>query len=328
MNIMNEYPLFLFILILSLVTAFFILVNLDKISRLTGLIDFAKNKIHFTNTPKYGFFVFFLITLSTFLINFIYFNRIKFYILFLYLLSFLIIGYLDDLFDLKVWKRLVLAIIVVSLFFYFNYGDYYVSTSFYNFFNYLLLIFFTLGFIHLVNMTDGLNGLVSSLFGYSCIYYFFSGFDNYDIFYQFFIIINIVIFSLFIIPNFIGLCFLGNTGAYLVAIISSILYLELYKISVLEYSDILLIYFIPLIDGIRVTLNRIQRKVSPFKGDLSHIHHMVRNNKSYTILYFLLVFLPSLINFFFRDYTILISLISLLLFLLFFLHVRKINKRF
>lgn len=321
---MNEYISFLVILFINFFIALFILVKLNKLSRLFNLIDFAKNKIHITDTPKYGFFVFFIIIISTLLINIIYFNELQFYIFIIYLVSFLIIGFLDDLYDLKVWKRLILAIIVVSLFFYINHDNYYVSKNYYNIINYLLLIFFSLGFIHLVNITDGLNGLVSSLFAYSCVYYFFKGFNDYEAFYQLFLITNISIFFIFLIPNFLGLCFLGNTGAYLVAIITSILYIELYKISVLEYSDILLIYLIPLVDGVRVTLNRIRKKISPFRGDLSHIHHIVRNDKQNTIIYFLLVFLPSFINFFLRDYTVLISIISLLLFLSFFLYVRKI----
>ncbi len=321
---MNDYlSFFILILILNILFAFFILKNIDRFSRLFSLIDLEKNKIHVKDTPKYGFFVFSLLIISTLSINLIYFNKIEFYILLVYLLSFLLIGFLDDLYELKVWKRLVLATTVVSLFYYFNYQEYYVSSSFLNIINFLLLIFFTLGFIHLVNITDGLNGLVSSLFLYSCIYYFLKGFDNYDMFYKFFIIINIFIFLIFIIPNFLGICFLGNTGAYLIAIVVSILYLELYKISVLEYSDILLIYLIPLVDGLRVTLNRIKNRRNPFKGDFSHLHHLVRNNKFHTLIFFLIVFYPSFINFFYSEFTIIIGVISILSFFLFLIYIKK-----
>ena len=318
---MNDYTSFLILTILNIIISFLILIKLDYLSRLFNLIDYAKGKAHSNDTPKYGFYVFFLIILTNLFINFIYFKSIEYYIFLFYLLSFLLIGFLDDLYDLKVWKRLVLATIVVSLFFYFNYKEYYVSSNFQNVSNYLLLIFFTLGFIHLVNITDGLNGLISSLFTYSCIYYFFKGFYDYDSFYQLFIISNITIFIIFLIPNFFGICFLGNTGAYLIAIITSILYLELYKISAVEYSDILLIYLIPLVDSLRVTTRRILKKTSPFKGDLTHIHHKIRGNKILTI-YFSLVFLPSIINYIYIDYTLYIG-ISFIFFIIFFIYVER-----
>lgn len=320
---MNDYYSFLSLTIINIIISFFILIKLDYLARLFNLIDFAKGKAHSNDTPKYGFFVFFLIISTSLFINIIYFKSIDYYVFLFYLLSFLLIGFLDDVYDLKVWKRLVLATIVVSLFFYFNYKEYYVSSNFQNVSNYLLLIFFTLGFIHLVNITDGLNGLISSLFTYSCIYYFFKGFYDYDSFYQLFIISNITIFIIFLIPNFFGICFLGNTGAYLIAIITSILYLELYKISTLEYSDILLIYLIPLIDGLRVTVNRMLKKTSPFKGDLTHIHHKIRGNKFFTIIYFSLVFLPSIINYIYIDYTIYIGLSFIFFFIIFIFYVEK-----
>ena len=73
--------------------------------------------------------------------------------------------------------------------------------------------------------------------------------------------------------------------------------MKLYSINLLEYSDILLIFYIPLIDGLRVTVTRVIEE-NPFKGDLSHLHHMVRNSKFLTLTYFILVLAPSLLNFF------------------------------
>ena len=227
---------------------------------------------------------------------------------------------------MSVWKRLFLSIIAVSIFFYLNFNDYYVSASFNNLLNFSLLIFFTLGFIHLINITDGINGLVLSLFIYTCCYYILKGYENYEIFYQNFLILNIITLLIFLIPNFFGKCFLGNTGSYLIAIIISILYLELYKISILEYSDILIIFLIPLVDGLRVSFNRIINKTNPFIGDLSHIHHKIRGYFVLTLIYFALVFIPSIFNFFYKDFTILIAIISVILFFIFFPLLKKIKN--
>ena len=102
--------------------------------------------------------------------------------------------------------------------------------------------------------------------------------------------------------------------------------MELYSKSVLEYSDVLLIFYIPLIDGLRVTFTRVYKGINPFKGDLTHIHHLIRKNKFLIYFYFALVFIPSMINFFYKDFTILIALLSGIVFLTFYIFVNKINN--
>ena len=141
----------------------------------------------------------------------------------------------------------------------------------------------------IVNISDGINGLVPSLFLYSCIYYLLKGYPDLEVYFQILIIISVTSISIFIIPNFLGLCFLGNSGSYFVSILISLFYMELYSHEILEYSDILLIFYIPFIDGLRVTFKRIINKTNPFKGDLTHIHHLVRKDKIKTYLYFLQV---------------------------------------
>ncbi len=234
-------------------------------------------------------------------------------------------GYFDDRFELSVKKRIFYSLLITLIFFYINPNNYFVSESFNIYVNYFLLIFFTLGFIHLVNISDGINGLVPSLFLYSCIYYLLKGYPDLEVYFQILIIISVTSISIFIIPNFLGLCFLGNSGSYFVSILISLFYMELYSHEILEYSDILLIFYIPFIDGLRVTFKRIINKTNPFKGDLTHIHHLVRKDKIKTYLYFLQVFLPSFINFFFKDYTIFIAGVSFIVFFVFFMSVRK-NK--
>lgn len=293
-----------------ILTNFILVLKISYFAKLLNLIDFSKNKIHAVDTPKFGFFLF-----SSSIIFFsIYFLLIKSEINFIYIIfyffSFFIIGYLDDKYEINVIWRFIFALLTISIFFYLNQNNYYISNSFSLELNFILLCFFTLGFIHLVNITDGINGLVSSLFLYSLIYYFFKGYEDLESHFQFIMIISMIGISIYLIPNFLGYCFLGNIGSYLIAIIVSIIYLELYSQSILEYSDILLIFFIPLIDGLRVTFLRIYHKKNPFKGDFSHFHHKIRGDKFMIFIYFFIIFYPSLINFFFRDYTIYIAMIS------------------
>lgn len=316
-----------FYIILSVALSIFFLVKLRYLSNIFKLIDAAgKNKVHIIDTPKFGFFFSLIILTNVFLFSFFHSFSSKEIIITLYILSFSFLGYFDDIYEISIIKRIFFSLVITSVFFFLNPNDYYVSNSYSQYLNYFLLIFFTLGFIHLVNISDGINGLVPSLFLYSCIYYLLKGYATFDTYFLILIFTSIISMAIFLIPNFIGFCFLGNSGSYFVSIIISIFYMELYSNELLEYSDILLIFIIPLTDGLRVTLRRLVKGRNPFHGDLSHVHHLVRNNKSETFIYFFLVFSPSSINFFFRDYTILIACISLLLFFIFFIHVKKIYK--
>ncbi len=288
-----------------------------------GLIDFAKNKSHSFDTPKFGFFISILILSSIFFLIFIYKIDYKYLFFTSYIGIFSFLGYLDDKFELSVKLRIFISLIFSILFFLYNPNEYFVSKSFNNIINLSLLIFFTLGFIHLINITDGMNGLIPSLFLYSCIYYLLKGYESLDIYFQILMTLSIISILVFIIPNFLGFCFLGNSGSYFVSIIISLFFMDLYSKSILEYSDILMIFYLPLIDGIRVTIKRLLNNKNPFKGDLSHLHHLIKSKKLFCYLFFLILYLPSSINFFFRDYTILIAIISFISYFTFLKFVKR-----
>ena len=303
----------------------FILINIRKISFKFKLIDYQKDKIHTKDTPKFGFFLYLNTIFFLYIITF-YFNLDnKFTILsYIFLIkATLFLGFLDDKYNLDVSKRFFLSIFIIGFFYYINPSSIYISINFSFFLNYILLVIFTLGFIHLVNITDGINGLVPSIFFYSCFYYFFKGYFLLDPFFQFFLILSCLGISIFLLPNFFGFCFLGNSGSYLIAIIISIFYTQLYVNQVVEYSDILLIFLVPLIDGLRVTFKRILNQKNPFSGDYTHIHHMIRSKNIMIFTYYLIVFTPSILNFYFTDYTIYISIGAFIVYFFFYKYLAR-----
>ena len=318
--ISNIYSFYL-LLILFLITSFFSLYFYKKIANSLNLIDISKDKLHSHDTPKYGFQFFFIIIF--FLLIDLNSSKYEQSIIIGYLISIFFLGYLDDRFNLKVSYRLILALFSTITFFILNPMDFFISINFNIYTNTVLLIFFSLGFIYLVNITDGLNGLVISLFLYSLIYFFFKNGYSFDTFVSKLVIFSITISFIYIIPNFLGICFLGNIGSYMVATITSIVYMEAYKSSSLEYSDILLIYYLPLLDGLKVTLNRILKGKSPFKGDFSHLHLKIRNRKKLKIVFFMVVFSPSLINYFYSDFSIFIGIAYFFIYLFYVYLVRK-----
>ena len=324
-NLFTENNLLIFQLFFYASFFFFniiILFKLDFFAKRLNLYDFSKNKFHNIDTPKFGFMIFSLIYFFSLILSFQSLNLVSI-LLFFYLLFFLIIGYLDDVFNLNVFLRFLSSLLITICFYKINPLNFYISLSFVNFFNLFLLCFFTLGFIHLINITDGLNGLVPSLFLYSCIYYFFKGYNYFDQYTLNLILLSIISFIIFLLPNFLGKCFLGNSGSYSVAILSSFFYMKLYQKGVVEYSDILLIFLIPLLDGLRVTILRIYNKKNPFKGDYSHIHFLIKDNKIQIIFFYFLIFSPSILNFFSNDYSAVIGIMAIFLYIIFFIIIKK-----
>lgn len=319
---MINYKLNFLLLFISLIY----LLNIKFFSRKLKLIDYAKNKSHIFDTPKYGFIFFILILIPLFTNTFkdieSNFNSLIFSI---YISLFLILGYLDDLYNLSVNKRIIFALLLSLTFFIYFKDLFYVSIGFPSWLNILLLTFFTLGFVHLINITDGINGLIISLYVYSLIYFSLKINFQFTFFQENIILTSFILSPLFILANFMGKCFMGNTGSYLVAIIISLIYIEIFPSSKLEYSDILSIYFVPLLDGLRVTIMRVLDKRSPFVGDLSHLHHIVKKRKIYTFFFFVIIFFPSIFNFFFQEYSLLIFIIFFIVYC-FFLKFLSGNK--
>jgi len=316
----------IYLLISLAIINLIIIFNLKYIANKLGIIDYPEGKIHSIPTPLFGFFLIISIILYVFIKNISSLNIQIVSILF-YLLSFLIIGLFDDKNNLSVSKRFFLGIIVTSIFFYFNVNGHFISLGFNQIINIILLVFFTLGFIHLNNMTDGVDGLLLSIFIYTLIYFALKGFINYNYLTKDLIISSIIFSLIYFLPNFFGKCFLGNTGSYSIAIIVSLIYMEIFKYSLLEYSDIILIYIVPLLDGLRVTSIRVFKNKNPFKGDFSHIHHIIRDKYSLKIIYCIILFSPSMINFFYTDLSIIIGIFTIFSFFSFYFLVIKLNKK-
>lgn len=305
------------ILILFTIFNLLLLKNINFLAHRFKTIDKAKYKLHSVDTAKFGFFLFLNISFFLLIYIFLYQYKLEYILNFFFLISFTLIGYFDDRVNLKIFLRFIVSFIIALFFYYLTPKYFFVSINFPPFINFILIIFFTLGFIHLINITDGLNGFMPVIFFYTCLYFYFKGYAFLEPFFQFLLLLSILGISIFLIPNFFGYCFLGNSGSYSIAIILSVLYSHLFIKNILEYSDILLIFFIPFIDGLRVTIIRIYLKKNPFKGDFLHAHHLVKKNKLFIFLYFCIVLIPSVINFNFSNYSIYIGIISLIFYFLF-----------
>lgn len=194
-----------------------------------------------------------------------------------YIIILLIIGTLDDLFNLKVYIRFLSVFIITFLFLFIN--PQLIQISSFNNENIFLIIFLTfliLGFIHTLNMIDGIDGLY--------IFYILICFFlilNLDKNFQF--ILLTLLFLLYL--NLSKTIIIGNGGNLYISATVPILFLDnnfsivnIFIFDTVINKELLTILFIlPLLDGLKVTSKRISNSNSPFKKDRNHIQYLNDN---------------------------------------------------
>ena len=174
-------------------------------------------------------------------------------------------------------------------------------------------IFFTIFsiyfFFNLINFSDGANGITISL----CIYWLiiFAIFGSLNLLFIYSLIIILTLILIFNIKNKI---FLGNSGSSLISIVFASLFIINYNIEkTIKCDEILLLMFLPAIDSIRVTVERIIKGESPFKPDMRHLHHLLlkKFDKNLVFLPYLgLSVIPFLLSIYFNTIHILLLSIT------------------
>ena len=106
-----------------------------------------------------------------------------------------------------------------------------------------------------------------------------------------FIISVIICLATILIPNLLSKIFIGNSGVSLVSIILSVLVIDFYNNGIIFFDEIILIFFLPIIDAARITIERIINGKSPFESDKNHFHHLLSKiiNKNFIFLVYLLI---------------------------------------
>jgi UDP-N-acetylmuramyl pentapeptide phosphotransferase/UDP-N-acetylglucosamine-1-phosphate transferase len=81
-----------------------------------------------------------------------------------------------------------------------------------------------------------------------------------------------------LILNFCNKVFLGDGGSLLIAFVIGYFTISLYNKNYFKSDDIIILMIVPGFDMFRLFLVRILNKRNPFKGDLNHLHHLLKNN--------------------------------------------------
>ncbi len=261
---------FLTILITSLVI---------KFSSRIGMLDVPnKRSAHVSPTPRGAGVAMFL---SYMII--LFFTHIDFVILhwgfFLGLSFVFLVGVIDDNKEVSPRLKFIFIIIATSLLFFVeglkvetlgSWGSFQVELPF------VISLFITLvgiiGFTNALNLIDGLDGLAGAIALVILASLWYVGYRYDDAF--------ILTISMFVMVSLIGFLifnwspasiFMGDSGSLVLGFIIATL-----SVRAMDYicdTSILFIAALPLIDTFVVMTRRIQRGLSPFLADKTHLHH-------------------------------------------------------
>lgn len=336
-----------------LINIFLILANIVFFSKahyfakLLKLFDKPDNirKIHIISVPLLGgislFFTIF-INLITFLILEII-NLKVFLAYSIPILSFFVLGLVDDYKNINPKIKLSFSLIFLSFFFlvFNNYIIY--DLSFSSFDKVISLGVFSIPFTILcfmllqnaINMIDGVDGLIS-ITTISILITCFNYNYNSDIFLKYLILTTIVNLFIFIIFNFKKKTFMGDSGSFIIAILIGLIIVDTHNQGNISYfkiglkvEQIFMILILPGIDMFRVFLLRISLGKNPFLPDNNHLHHYLLkffNRYQVCLIYFILILSSNLMINFYPEKTLAVLILTLLsYFLLLLFSYKKSN---
>ena len=274
----NNLPLLL-VAVLGMVVLLFVL---RIVALKTGLVDVPNaRKIHSNPVPMIGgLSLFIMAALLLPLTNAV--NVFSFYLI-LATGMVVIVGLLDDLYQLSALWRFLVQIIASFV------VIYYTQVQLFTFGNLLLpdwdlnlgimaipvTVFGVVGVINALNMADGIDGLAAMTFCVPVLVLI--GLSGQSLF-GLWLMLLLICIGVFVIFNKSKKfkVFLGDNGSLLLGFILAwlLVYFSQGQTAVIKPVSALYLVAIPVYDTIFVMLRRILKGRSPFKPDKTHLHHL------------------------------------------------------
>jgi len=152
-------------------------------------------------------------------------------------------------------------------------------------------IFVVVGYTNALNLIDGLDGLAGGISLIIFLTFLYLGYIYHDDFIIYVsLIMSVSIFAFLFFNWYPAKIFMGDSGSLLLGYTISVVAIKL--IQHIHTIPILFLAALPILDTIMVMVRRIQRGMSPFKADKSHIHHKVLKWKTkvdYSVMLLLLI---------------------------------------
>lgn len=328
------------LIILSILLTGVIIKYSDKLSKKIGLIDHPKEKrkIHKFPTPLIGGIIIFvnLILVYIYLVLIDQISNLYLLILLFCFTSF-VIGVIDDIKKISSLNKLIivgLAYIIIGLFDENLYLKYIYSETVNKFFylgafNVIFSVLCILLLVNALNLIDGLNALAIKI-SLIWLVYIFILFETIN-----YTILIIILSLIIMIPyNYKGKFFLGDSGSILLGSFIGITFITSYNLEMdlitnkISFEKIFILFMIPGLDMFRLFIERIYNKKNPFSPDDKHLHHYLIKKFSLNetlSIYFLLITLPILIEYFDLIKPSINIFISSAIYILILLYLKKVT---
>jgi UDP-N-acetylmuramyl pentapeptide phosphotransferase/UDP-N-acetylglucosamine-1-phosphate transferase len=120
-------------------------------------------------------------------------------------------------------------------------------------------------------MYDGINGQVGILSLTIFLYFLLNNFM------PMFSILLIISLLFFLFLNIKGKIFMGDSGCYVLSFVMIYFFLRFYNFELIKLDEAFLFFFLPIVDTLRLFINRIFTSGQPWKADADHMHHLITN---------------------------------------------------
>ncbi|UCZ80840.1 UDP-N-acetylglucosamine--undecaprenyl-phosphate N-acetylglucosaminephosphotransferase [Pectobacterium carotovorum] len=277
--------------IVVFLSAFVALFLARKVATSVGLVDKpCVRKKHRGNVPLVGGVSIYLALCVLFMLHSDWLPDFSLYMICITLL--MVVGVIDDRFDLPVFPRFVVQLLVGGLMMYS--GLYLSSLGDVVFghelllggFGYVITLFAVCGAINAFNMIDGIDGLLGSL---ACIAFCSLFFLFYSEGERQLGLWSLCMMAATLPYLFLNLgiplgkrfkVFMGDAGSTVIGF--TVLWLLIFasqgESSVMNPVTALWLIAIPLMDMVAITLRRFLKGDSPFKADRGHLHHILMSS--------------------------------------------------
>ncbi|HWA03723.1 MAG TPA: MraY family glycosyltransferase [Rhizomicrobium sp.] len=135
--------------------------------------------------------------------------------------------------------------------------------------SYLLVAIGMAGYVNAVNMADGQDGGVAGMFAIWACCILMSGGGSADDLAALIFVTSLAVW----VFNLRGKVFLGGTGAYGVTFVFGLLVLDVHNARTVSAETIIVWFFLPIVDCLRLLVMRPLQGRSPFEADRNHFHH-------------------------------------------------------
>jgi UDP-GlcNAc:undecaprenyl-phosphate GlcNAc-1-phosphate transferase len=137
----------------------------------------------------------------------------------------------------------------------------------------MLLCVSMTGFVNAVNMADGQNGIVAGMYAIWAFCFALTGNGEIAAIALLLLAASVIVLAF----NMAGRLFLGDCGTYGVSFVFGLLAIAAHAKGLISVETIVVWFFIPVVDCLRLTFMRPIRGVSPVNAGRDHFHHRLQD---------------------------------------------------